>query len=371
MYLNLITIAILALTASGSPRVVERDDTPKPAKSGFGGFSGLGKGSSGSTPSSPGGGLDGTYFPTVPPSNLGMMSSSDIKKGGFTCKKAVLIFARGTGEPGNMGFVVGPSLGGGLKKSMNGDCLIQGVDYSTNFSGGGAREITNLVKMVIPKCPDMAIILGGYSQGAMQVHQALGSLGVDASKIAVAVTFGDPYSNQGWGTGGIVGSVVGLGGSPGASAEAGRTKSAGNSGGGVNGFNPNNGLIICSNGDFVCGVVPNIGGAKPKATASDTAPSKAGAGHLSYGADGSIPRAIAFIVARVDGKGSASSIITTAPPASGSRAKPKSVTPQKTLSRHQQRSLQLRQQPTHQLENGNHLQSRRAGLYSLLEFSYR
>lgn len=108
----------------------------------------------------------------------------------------------------------------------------------------------------------------------------------------VAVTFGDPYSNQGWGTGGVVGATMGLGKASGAT-----------SGGGVNGFDPNNGLIICSNGDFVCGVVPNIGATVPKATAADTKSSKGGAGHLSYSSDGSIQRALAFIAARIDTKG--------------------------------------------------------------------
>jgi hypothetical protein len=114
--------------------------------------------------------------------------------------------------------------------------------------------------------------------------------------------------------------VMGLGGSsiPSGSSFGSRPKSSGarasgstttaaepkpavesSSGGGL--FNPNNGLIICSSGDFVCGVVPNIGGSVPKATASDTAPAKAGAGHLSYSADGSIPKAIAFITTRVNG----------------------------------------------------------------------
>jgi hypothetical protein len=79
------------------------------------------------------------------------MSVSDLKKGDFTCKKAALIFARGTGEPGkvveyaedvllitnlgNMGFVVGPGLASGLKKAMNNDILIQGADYSSKYFG--------------------------------------------------------------------------------------------------------------------------------------------------------------------------------------------------------------------------------------------
>lgn len=151
----------------------------------------------------------------------------------------------------------------------------------------------------------------------------------------VAVTFGDPYSNQGWGSGGVVGSVMGLGGSGSdlASSYGGRGKSSGSTGvkpavttsGGV--FNPNNGLIICSTGDFVCGVVPSIGSVAPKATASDTAPAKAGAGHLSYSGDGSIPKAIAFIMARVNNKEEATS---AAEPKAAAKPKPKSASQPKS-----------------------------------------
>ncbi|RDI78806.1 hypothetical protein Vi05172_g11125 [Venturia inaequalis] len=283
-----LTVAAFALAASASPIMVGRQESPKPAKATGGmGLEALG--------------------------SLGMMSSSDVKKGDFSCKKAALLFARGTGEPANMGYVVGPGLGTGLKKALGGDILIQGVDYSTNFSGGGATEMVKLVKSIISKCPNTKIVLGGYSQGAMQVHQALGSLGGDAAKVSVAVTFGDPYSNQGWGTGGMVGSFMGLGA---AGSAAG--------GGGVGGFNPNNGLIICSSGDFVCGLVPNIGGSVPKATASDTKPAKGGAGHISYSMDGSIPKAITFITTRIEGKGETA---PEAAPKSATKPKPKAGAP--------------------------------------------
>jgi hypothetical protein len=157
-----------------------------------------------------------------------------------------------------------------------------------NFSGGGAKEMVTVVKMVMAKCPDTKIILGGYSQGAMQVHQALGSLGADAAKIAAAVTFGDPYSNMGWGSGGIVGAVMGLGTGP--------QK-------GTPGFDPANGAIFCSTGDFVCGVTPNIGGAVPKTADGKTSAGQIGGfggGHISYMGDGSIGKAVAFILSKVN-----------------------------------------------------------------------
>lgn len=46
--------------------------------------------------------------------------------------------------------------------------------------------MVKISKELFTKCPETKIILGGYSQGAMQVHQALGSLGPDAGKIAVS-----------------------------------------------------------------------------------------------------------------------------------------------------------------------------------------
>jgi hypothetical protein len=66
-------------------------------------------------------------------SNLKSTTLSDIKDKQFECKKAALIFARGTGEPGNMGYVVGPPLATQLKKALNNDVLIQGADYTSEW----------------------------------------------------------------------------------------------------------------------------------------------------------------------------------------------------------------------------------------------
>jgi hypothetical protein len=114
-------------------------------------------------------------------------NAKELKQGNFQCKYAALIFARGTGEPGNLGSVVGPGLATKLKAAMNGDVLVQGADYTTNFSGGGATEMVKLARQVIQKCPGKTrIILGGYSQGAMQVHDALKALGDQAKNVRVS-----------------------------------------------------------------------------------------------------------------------------------------------------------------------------------------
>ena len=92
------------------------------------------------------------------------------------------------------------------------------------------------------------------------------------------MTFGDPYSSMGFGSGGIVGSFMGL------------------NGGGAGSFNPKDGLIVCNSSDFICGVTPNIGGGDGGGEKLTTS----GLGsHLSYTSDGSIAKAVEFILRRV------------------------------------------------------------------------
>jgi predicted esterase len=51
-------------------------------------------------------------------------------------------------------------------------------------------------KSILSSCPDTKLVLGGYSQGGMVVHNALSAQGLDGSKIAAVVAFGDPFNGQ-------------------------------------------------------------------------------------------------------------------------------------------------------------------------------
>jgi cutinase len=52
-----------------------------------------------------------------------------------------------------------------------------------------------LVEQALKQCPSTKIIVSGYSQGAMVVHNAF-SKGVSASQVSGAVVFGDPLKRQ-------------------------------------------------------------------------------------------------------------------------------------------------------------------------------
>lgn len=56
----------------------------------------------------------------------------------------------------------------------------------------GGPEMEKLAKQAISQCPDTKIALGGYSQGAMVVHNAAKSL----DQVAAAVVFGDPLKTM-------------------------------------------------------------------------------------------------------------------------------------------------------------------------------
>lgn len=54
--------------------------------------------------------------------------------------------------------------------------------------------MASLVKQALKQCPNTKVVLGGYSQGSMVVHNAANSL--SAGQVSAAVLFGDPFKMQ-------------------------------------------------------------------------------------------------------------------------------------------------------------------------------
>lgn len=53
-----------------------------------------------------------------------------------------------------------------------------------------------LAKQRLGNCPDTKLVLSGYSQGGLVCHNALSAQGLDGSKVAAVVCFGDPFNGQ-------------------------------------------------------------------------------------------------------------------------------------------------------------------------------
>ncbi|KAI7780484.1 cutinase [Diaporthe eres] len=121
------------------------------------------------------------------------------------CKPMTIIFARGSGETGNVGTATGPPFFQAVAKRVGAANLaVQGVEYGAAFlsvlSGGdaaGSAKMAELAQQALSKCPNTKVVLSGYSQGGQLVHNAAKLLPADtAQKIAAAVTFGDPDNGQ-------------------------------------------------------------------------------------------------------------------------------------------------------------------------------
>ena len=63
------------------------------------------------------------------------------------------------------------------------------------MGASGGPKMAYLTKTALKNCPDTKVVLGGYSQGSMVVHNAAKSLGADG-QISAAVLFGDPFKMQ-------------------------------------------------------------------------------------------------------------------------------------------------------------------------------
>ncbi|TGZ80869.1 cutinase-domain-containing protein [Ascodesmis nigricans] len=117
------------------------------------------------------------------------------------CKPIIVIFARGTTEPGNVGDDVGPSFFDNLELLEPGRVLIQGVNnypadiwgYLGGGSESGADDMAASVARAISQCPSSKIVLSGFSQGAQVTHKAAARMPTaHRSYVGAIVLFGDP-----------------------------------------------------------------------------------------------------------------------------------------------------------------------------------
>ncbi|KAL2267171.1 hypothetical protein VTJ83DRAFT_4448 [Remersonia thermophila] len=134
---------------------------------------------------------------------------NDLERGNANeCPEAILIFARGTTEPGNMGITTGPILAGALEDSFRRNIWIQGVggaytaSTAPNFlprgsSEGAINEAKRLFGLAQSKCPDTPVVAGGYSQGAALIAAAVSDLRGEAQEqVKGVVLFGYTKNRQ-------------------------------------------------------------------------------------------------------------------------------------------------------------------------------
>lgn len=85
------------------------------------------------------------------------------------CKAVTVIFARGTGETGNVGTVTGPPFFTALSSALGADNVaVQGVDYAASTAGftGDARgnaQMASLIDRAATQCPGTNVVVSGYS----------------------------------------------------------------------------------------------------------------------------------------------------------------------------------------------------------------
>ncbi|MGW0331485.1 cutinase family protein [Streptomyces sp. NPDC003011] len=128
------------------------------------------------------------------------------------CTDVEVVSARGTFEPGTLGFIVGDPVYSELRKKIPGKTLSSyGVDYPANLSltsaAQGNLDLVNHVTSQAASCPNQRFVLVGYSQGANVVDNSIGISSAGAvvgspivatlpaavePKVAAVLLFGNP-----------------------------------------------------------------------------------------------------------------------------------------------------------------------------------
>jgi cutinase len=95
------------------------------------------------------------------------------------CSDVDVIVARGTGEPGALGLIVGDPVYAALRSRLTGRALSSyAVNYPASVTPGSAsignRDLVNHITSQAAACANQRFILVGYSQGANVVDNSMG-----------------------------------------------------------------------------------------------------------------------------------------------------------------------------------------------------
>jgi cutinase len=95
------------------------------------------------------------------------------------CTNIDVVSARGTNEPGTLGWVVGDPVYSALKNRIRGKTFTSyPVNYPADLSIGSASrgntDLVNHLRSQAASCPNQQFILVGYSQGANVVDNSMG-----------------------------------------------------------------------------------------------------------------------------------------------------------------------------------------------------
>ncbi|MFI2628814.1 cutinase family protein [Streptomyces collinus] len=128
------------------------------------------------------------------------------------CSDVEVVAARGTFEPGTLGFIVGDPVYSALQKKAVGKSISSykvnyPADLSPTSAAQGNLDLVNHVKSQAAACPGQKFVLVGYSQGANVVDNSIGISSAGAvvgspivatlpaalePKVAAVLLFGNP-----------------------------------------------------------------------------------------------------------------------------------------------------------------------------------
>jgi len=120
------------------------------------------------------------------------------------CGPVAVLFSRGTFEPGTYGITTGSAFTTALQAALPSGTQFWGNEYNndvfgylTGGSASGTVAMKNRAQAYVDACPNIKLVMGGYSQGAQVTHKALETSNTKVKNhVAAVVFFGDPMAGR-------------------------------------------------------------------------------------------------------------------------------------------------------------------------------